>query len=84
MRFGIYYSCLKRYKFLLLKDVLSFYQLDNDNQQLLKEEGSNFYRGFVDVRYDRPATLLDEAKYTKDEWDKVTDENIKNGIIKSS
>ena len=74
----------KRYKFLFLKDVLSCCQLDNDNKQLLKEERSKFRSGSVFVRYDRPATLLDEAKYTKDEWDKVTDENIKNGIIKSS
>ena len=43
MRFGSYFSIKKkRYKFLLLKDVLLFYQLDNNNQQLLKEEIVNF------------------------------------------
>ena len=40
----------KRCKFLLLKHLPSFYQLDNDNQQLLKEEASNFCRGSVGVR----------------------------------
>ena len=37
----------KRNKFLVLKDVLSFYQLDNDNKQLLQEQGSKFRSGSV-------------------------------------
>ena len=41
----------KRYKFLLLKDVL-----------ILKEEGSKFRRKYVAVRYGRSETLLDTAK----------------------
>jgi len=35
----------KRYKFLILVYVLSLYQLDNGNQQLLKKEGSKFRKG---------------------------------------
>ena len=56
---GVIAAVKKRYKFLLLKDVLSFYQLDNGNQHLLKEEGSTFCQGSVGVCYGRPATLLD-------------------------
>ena len=45
----------KRYKFLLLKDVL-----------ILKEEGSKFRRGSVSVHCCRSATLLDAANYAKE------------------
>ena len=58
---------------MLLKDALSFYQLDNYNQQLLKEEDSKFRRGSVGVPYEILATLLDAANYARAEWDKVTD-----------
>ena len=56
---GLIAAVKKRYKLLLLKDVLSFYQLNSDHRQLLKEEGSKFCRGSVGVRYGRPETLLD-------------------------
>ena len=55
--------------------------MDSDNQQLLKEEGSKFRSGSIGVR--RPVTLLDAADYFKKEWDKVTDETIKNSFIKA-
>ena len=29
------------------------------------------------------ATLLDAANYAKEEWDKITDETIKNAFIKA-
>ena len=33
---GVIAAVKKRYKFLIVKDVLSLYQLDSDNKQLLK------------------------------------------------
>ena len=57
--------------------------MDSDNQQLLKEESSKLRRGYVGVRYGRPATLLDVTNYAKEEWDKVTNETIKNAFIKA-
>ena len=62
---GVIAAIKNRYKFLLLKYVLSLYQVDNDNQQLLKEESSKFSIGSVGVRFGRPATLLDAANYSK-------------------
>ena len=79
---GVIADVKKRYKFCFLKDVVSFYHLDNHNQRLLKEEASNFRREFVGVRYGIPATLPDAANYAREEWDKVTDETFKNAIIK--
>ena len=80
---GVIAAVQKTYKCLLLKDVLSFYQLDNDNQQLLKEECFKFRRGYVGICYGRLASLLDAANYTKEQWNKVTDETIKNIFIKA-
>ena len=80
---GVIAAVKKRYKFLLLKDVLSFYLLDNDNQQLLREECFKFRRGYIGVRYGRLATLINAANYTKEEWDKITDKTIKNAFIKA-
>ena len=73
----------KIYKFLILKDVLSFYELNNDNQKLLKEEVYKCRKRFIGVCYGRLATLLDAANYAKEAWDKVTDETIKNAFIKA-
>ena len=47
------------------------------------KKGSKFCKGSVDVRYGRPTTLLDTANYAKEEWDKVTNETIKNAFIKA-
>ena len=80
---GVIAAVKKIYKFLLLQYVLSFYQLDNDNQQSLKEEGSKFCRGSVGVHYGWPATLLNADIYAKEEWDKVTDETMSNAFIKA-
>ena len=70
---GVITAVKKRYKFLHLKDVQTSYRLDNDIQQLLKEEDSKFRRGSVGVPYEILATLLDAANYARAEWDKVTD-----------
>ena len=66
-----------------MKNVLSFYRLDNDSQQLLKQEGSEFCRWSVGVLYGRSATSPDAANYDKEECEKVTDETIKNAFIKA-
>ena len=80
---GVIVAIKKRYKFFFLKDLHLFCQLDNDNKQLIKEEGTKFRRVSVGICYGRPATFLDAANYVKEEWDKVADETIKNAFIKS-
>ena len=74
---GVIAAVKKRYKFLLLKYVLPFNLLDNDNKQLVKED-SKFRRGSV-------ANLQHAAKsmLKRKEWDKATDEIIKNAFIKT-
>ena len=55
---GVITGVKNRYKFLLLKYLPKFYQVDNDKQQSLKEEGSKFCRGSFGFRYVRPPTML--------------------------
>ena len=43
---GVIAAVKKSYKFLLLKDMLSFYQLDTDNQQLKKFQNCQMIRWF--------------------------------------
>ena len=82
---GVLAAVKTRYKFLRLEYTLSLYQLDNGNQQLLKEkEGSKFRRWSGVVRYDRRVTRLDAANYDKEEWDKGTDETIENSVIRQT
>ena len=77
MQFGSYCSCKKEI-YILTFERRTFYQLDNDNQQLLK-----FCTRYVGVCYDRPVTLLNAAKYAKKEYDKVTDKAIKNAFMEA-
>ena len=58
-------------------------QLKNNNKKLLKEECFKFRRRSVGVCYGRLASLLDAANCIKKEWDKVTNETIKNAFIKA-
>ena len=67
---------VKRCKAFLLEDVLSFYRLDSDNEQLLKEEDFKFPCRYVGICYDRSVTLIDATNYSKEEWKKVTAETI--------
>ena len=62
----------KWFKFFLLGDVPTFY---TDKQQLLKEDGSKLCFWFVGDTF-----TCNSAYYVKEEWDKVTDENIKKKL----
>ena len=67
-----------------MKDQLSFYQLDDDNQPLLKQESSKFHTWSVGVRYGRPVTLLDAANCAKDKRDKgINYTTIRNAFMKA-
>ena len=80
---GMIAALKKRYKFLYLKDMLSFYELNTTNQKLLKDESLKMRRGSVGVHYGRPATLLDAAGYAEEAWNRVTEETVRNAFIKA-
>ncbi|KAF5185902.1 Tigger transposable element-derived protein [Thalictrum thalictroides] len=80
---GIIAALKKRYKYLYLKDVLDFYELDAESKHRKQEEGKRMRRGAAGVAYGNPAHLLDAALYVKQAWDSVSSVSIKNSFIKA-
>lgn len=75
---GIIAALKKRYKYQHLKNVLSFYGLEDDLSQFKQQAGSGLRRGAVRVQYGNPANLLDSPNYIKLCWDSVTRITILN------
>jgi hypothetical protein len=63
---GIIAALKKRFKYLYFKDVLNFYELDDDVKLRKKMQGRRLQRGAVGVAYKNPAHLLDAASYVKE------------------
>ena len=80
---GIIAALKKRYKYLYLKDVLGFYELDKDLKARKKEQAKRLPRGAAGVAYGNPAHLLDAAQYIKVAWDAISDTTIKNAFNKA-
>jgi hypothetical protein len=68
---------------LYLKDVLDFYELDDEAKNRKKDQGRRLCRGAARVFYKNPAHLLDVASYVKDAWDYVLQTSIKNVFVKA-
>ena len=69
-------------KYLYLKDVLDFYELDEAKSRK-KDQGRRLRRGAAGVFYGNPAHLLDAASYVKEAWDSVSPSSIKNAFVKA-
>ena len=80
---GIIAALKKRYKYLYLKDVLDFYQLDDEAKARKKEQARRLPRRSAGVLYGNPAHLLDAANYVKEAWDSVSEASISNAFKKA-
>ena len=80
---GIIAALKKRYKYLYLNDVLSFYDLDAELKEMKKHAGVRLRRGAAGVDYGNPAHLLDAANYVKASWDAITPQTILNCFKKA-
>ena len=65
---GIIAPLKKRFKYLYLKDVLDFYELDEEAKLRKKMQVRRLRRGAAGVAYKNPAHLLDAASYVKEAW----------------
>jgi len=63
---GIIAALKKRYKYLYLKDILDFYELDEQLKQRKRELKKRLRRGAAGVSYGNPAHVLDAASYVKE------------------
>ncbi len=80
---GIIAALKKRFKYLYLKDVLDFYELDEEVKLRKKMQGRRLRRGAAGVAYGNPAHLLDATSYVKEAWQSVSPSSIKNAFIKA-
>jgi hypothetical protein len=79
---GIIAALKKRFKYLYLKDVLDFYELDEEAKLRKKMQGRRLRHGAAGVAYGNPAHLLDATSYVKEAWQSVSPSFIKNAFIK--
>jgi hypothetical protein len=79
---GIITALKKRYKYVYLKDILDFYELDEQLKQQKRELGKRLRRSATGVSYGNLAHLLDAASYVIEAWDSVSSSSIKNAFSK--
>ncbi len=80
---GIIVALKKQYKYLYLKDILDFYELNDQLKQRKRELGKRLWRGAAGVSYENPTHLLDAASYVKGAWDSISSSSIKNAFSKA-
>jgi hypothetical protein len=80
---GIIATLKKRFKYLYLKDVLDFYELDEEAKLRKKMQGRILRCGVAGVAYRNPTHLLDATSYVKEAWQSVSPSSIKNAFIKA-
>ncbi len=80
---GIIVAFKIRYKYLYLKDILNFYELDEQLKQRKRELGKRLRRGVARMSYRNLVHLLDAASYVKEAWDSVSSSSIKNAFSKA-
>jgi hypothetical protein len=79
---GIIVALKKQYKYLYLKDVLGFYELNDEVKNQKTDQGQRLRQEAIGVFYGNLAHLLDVASYVKDAWDYVSQTSIKNAFVK--
>ena len=62
---GVIVALKKRYKYLYFKDILDFYELDENLKTHKKEQAKRLFRGAAGVAYGNPDHMLDAAEYIK-------------------
>jgi hypothetical protein len=77
---GIIATLKKRFKYLYLKDVFDFYELDEETKLQKKIQGRRLQRGVAGVAYKNPTHLLDATSYVKEAWQFVSPSSIKNAL----
>jgi len=80
---GIITALKKRFKYLYLKDVLDFYELDEEAKLRKKMQGRRLRRSAAGVAYGNPVHLFDATSYVKEAWQSVSPSFIKNAFIKA-
>ncbi len=79
---GIITTLKKRFIYLYIKDVVDFYELDEEAKLQKKMQRQRLRRGAAGITYGNPAHMLDAASYVKEAWQSMSPSSIKNAFIK--
>jgi len=79
---GIIATLKKRFKYFYFKDILDFYELDEEAKLQKKMQGQKLRRGAIRIAYKNLVHLLDVANYVKEAWQSMSPSSIKNAFIK--
>ena len=79
---GIIAALKKRAKYLYLKDVMEYLDLDQTQKEHLRAQAQRLPRGAAGATFGNPAHLLDAATYVKRAWDAVSPTTICNAFKK--
>lgn len=80
---GIIAALKKRVKYLYLKDVFEYFELDEAQKQHKRTQAQMLPRGAAGTAYGNPAHILDAANYVKKAWDDITNDTIANAWRKA-
>ncbi len=80
---GIIVALKKWYKYLYFKDVLDFYEFDDEAKNRKKDQGRRLCQKAARVLYENLVHLLDATSYVKNAWDSVSQTSIKNAFVKA-
>jgi hypothetical protein len=69
---GIIIDLKKRFKCLYFKDVLDFYELDEEAKLRKKMQGRRLQRGVVGVAYGNLTHLLNVVSFVKEAWQSMS------------
>lgn len=73
----------KRYKYLYLNNVFSFYELEPETRAMKKDARAWLGQGAAEVDYVNPAHSVGAKNYVKASWDAITTHCILNFLIKT-
>lgn len=73
----------KRFKYLYLKYVFDFYEMNKETKHQLKTQEHRLKCGAARVAYGNPTYLLDATNYIKEAWQSVSWSSIKNSFVKA-
>jgi hypothetical protein len=80
---GIITTLKKRFIYLYIKDVVDFYELDEEAKLQKKMQRQRLRRGAAGITYGNPAHMFDAASYVKEAWQSMSPSSIKNAFIKA-
>ena len=81
---GIIAAYKKRYKYLLMSEILKYLELPSAVKATLAKEVDDTRNGAFGVSHGRPPTLMDAAELTFKAWDAVSAQSIQNCFIKAN